>query len=100
MHIADAVVISLKGVSKIFQTEEIDTHALSRVTIKIRKGEFVAIEGPSGCGKSTLLTILGLLDTATEGDYELSGQRASGLNSAQRAELRNRKSASSFSHST
>ena len=89
MHVADAVVISLKGVSKIFQTEEIDTHALSRVNIKIRKGEFVAIEGPSGCGKSTLLTILGLLDTATEGDYELSGQRASGLNSAQRAELRN-----------
>jgi putative ABC transport system ATP-binding protein len=82
--------IHLKSVSKVFVTDELETHALEDVRLDIRKGEYVAISGPSGCGKSTLLAILGLLDTPTQGDYVLNGVTASGLNLAERARIRNR----------
>jgi putative ABC transport system ATP-binding protein len=62
-------VIELQGVTKVFSTDEVDTHALSNVGIAIEKGEYVSISGPSGCGKSTLLSILGLLDSPTHGSY-------------------------------
>jgi putative ABC transport system ATP-binding protein len=83
-------VISLSGVTKVFFTNEIETHALAGVHLEIRSGEFVSIAGPSGCGKSTLLSILGLLDTPTEGSYLLNGQPAQALSLEARARLRNR----------
>lgn len=82
--------IHLESVSKIFTTDEVETHALSGVNLDIRKGEYVSISGPSGCGKSTLLAILGLLDTATAGNYWLDGKQVSGLKLAERARIRNR----------
>jgi putative ABC transport system ATP-binding protein len=81
--------IRLEGVTKVFYTDEIETHALSGVDIDIRKGEYVSIAGPSGCGKSTLLSILGLLDSPTEGKYELNGMAVEKLTSAERARIRN-----------
>jgi putative ABC transport system ATP-binding protein len=81
-------VIALTGVSKIFQTDEVETHALAEVSLRVRQGEYVAISGPSGCGKSTLLSILGLLDTATSGEYMLDGRSVAGLSPKQRAQLR------------
>ena len=82
--------IKLQGVSKIFYTDEVETHALQSIDLEIRAGEFVSIGGPSGCGKSTLLSILGLLDTPTAGSYELDGQPVADLTPAQRARIRNR----------
>jgi putative ABC transport system ATP-binding protein len=82
--------INLEGVSKIYDTEELETHALSDINLSIRQGEYVSITGPSGCGKSTLLSVMGLLDSPTEGEYWLSGQPAAKLSSAKRAHLRNR----------
>jgi putative ABC transport system ATP-binding protein len=82
--------IHLQGVSKVFRTEAVETHALSGVEVEIRAGEYVAIAGPSGSGKTTLLSLLGLLDTPTEGTYTLAGQAVAGLNTAQRAAVRNR----------
>src|SRR3712207_7760825 len=82
--------IRLSGISKVFQTDEVETHALSNVHLEIRQGEYVAIAGPSGCGKTTLLSILGLLDSPSVGSYTLNGQPASGLTAAQRAHIRNR----------
>ena len=82
--------IRLDGVSKIFHTEEVETHALSRVALEIRAGEFVAICGPSGCGKTTLLSILGLLDSPSEGSYVLAGEPVATLSPAQRARVRSR----------
>ena len=87
---AEPSLIRLEGVKKIFYTDEVETHALSGVYIEINKGEFVSIAGPSGCGKSTLLSILGLLDTPTEGDYLLDGKAVSNLRPAERARIRNR----------
>jgi putative ABC transport system ATP-binding protein len=89
-HDPAAPVISLSGVTKVFFTSEIETHALAGVHLEIRSGEFVSIAGPSGCGKSTLLSILGLLDTPTEGSYRLNGQPAQGLSLEERARVRNR----------
>jgi putative ABC transport system ATP-binding protein len=89
-HDPAAPVISLSGVTKVFFTNEIETHALAGVHLEIRSGEFVSIAGPSGCGKSTLLSILGLLDTPTEGSYVLNGQLAQSLSLEARARLRNR----------
>src|SRR5207244_176828 len=66
--------IRLVGVSKIFHTEEVETHALSNIDLEIRAGEYVAIGGPSGCGKTTLLSLLGLLDSPSEGSYVLAGE--------------------------
>jgi len=82
--------IHLDSVSKVFVTDELETHALEDIQLDIQKGEYVAISGPSGCGKSTLLAILGLLDTPSHGNYVLNGKAASGLNIAERARIRNR----------
>ncbi|MDE0104114.1 MAG: ABC transporter ATP-binding protein [Bryobacterales bacterium] len=82
--------IRLEGVSKVFYTDEVETHALSEVDLEIRHGEYVAISGPSGCGKSTLLSIMGLLDTPTDGIYLLDGESVAGLKARQRARIRNR----------
>src|SRR5688572_6671472 len=90
MALAIDPLIRLDGISKIFHTEEVETHALSRVSLDIRAGEFVAICGPSGCGKTTLLSLLGLLDSPSEGTYVLAGEPVSGLSAAQRARVRSR----------
>jgi putative ABC transport system ATP-binding protein len=82
--------IQLQGLTKVFYTEDVETHALSGIHLEIQKGEYVAISGPSGCGKSTLLSILGLLDSPTDGSYVLNGTSAQGLNLSQRARIRNR----------
>jgi putative ABC transport system ATP-binding protein len=82
--------IRLQDVSKVFLTEDVETHALSGVQMEIGKGEWVAIAGPSGCGKTTLLSILGLLDSPTGGTYLLGGEPVSGLSAAERARIRNR----------
>ncbi len=82
--------IKLEGITKVFYTDDLETHALAGVHFEIRQGEYVSIAGPSGCGKSTLLSILGLLDTPTDGTYILNGQPAQGLTSAERARVRNR----------
>jgi putative ABC transport system ATP-binding protein len=79
----------LKGVTKVFLTDEVETHALSNIEMEIAKGEYVSIAGPSGCGKSTLLSILGLLDTATGGSYVLNGRSVVDLSAAERAHIRN-----------
>jgi putative ABC transport system ATP-binding protein len=83
-------VIKLQGITKVFYTDEVETHALSTFHLEIKQGEYVCIAGPSGCGKSTLLSILGLLDTPTEGRYVLNGQPVENLNFAERARIRNR----------
>ncbi|HWP43076.1 MAG TPA: ABC transporter ATP-binding protein, partial [Blastocatellia bacterium] len=90
MSISDQPLIRLEGVTKVFYTDEVETHALSGVHLEINRGEFVSIAGPSGCGKSTLLSILGLLDTPTEGAYSLNGSDVSGLKMSDRARIRNR----------
>jgi putative ABC transport system ATP-binding protein len=82
--------IKLESVKKVFYTDEVETHALDNINMEIRSGEYVAIAGPSGCGKSTLLSILGLLDTPTEGRYMLNGQLVTDLPLSQRARVRNR----------
>jgi putative ABC transport system ATP-binding protein len=82
--------IALTGIKKVFYTDEVETHALSDIHLEIRKGEYLAIAGPSGCGKTTLLSILGLLDSPTEGGYTLDGQPVSKLSAADRARVRNR----------
>src|SRR5213593_1674584 len=82
--------IHLEGIRKIFYTDEVETHALQDVHLEIQSGEYVAIAGPSGCGKSTLLSLLGLLDSPTEGSYVLNGQPVANLGMAQRARIRNR----------
>ncbi len=82
--------IRLEAVNKVFFGEEVETHALSAVTMEIRRGEFVAIAGPSGCGKSTLLSILGLLDTPTAGEHQLKGDPVEELSASRRARVRNR----------
>ncbi len=70
-----SALIRLDGVTKVFFTDEVETHALSGIHLEIHHGEYLSIAGPSGCGKSTLLSILGLLDTPTEGSYWLNGRR-------------------------
>jgi putative ABC transport system ATP-binding protein len=82
--------IKLEAVTKVFLTDEVETHALAGIHLDIRKGEYIAIAGPSGCGKSTLLSILGLLDTPTDGTYLLNGRPVQGLSLAERARIRNR----------
>ncbi len=86
----EAVLISLEHLTKVYQTEEVETHALSNVDLEIRDGEYVAISGPSGCGKSTLLSIMGLLDTPTTGSYRLRGRSVDSISVAERARIRNR----------
>ncbi len=82
--------IRLDNVSKVFVTDEVETHALSGVHFEVKKGEYLSIAGPSGCGKSTLLAILGLLDTPSEGGYYLNGKLVTGLKLSERARIRNR----------
>jgi putative ABC transport system ATP-binding protein len=82
--------ISLDGVTKVFLTDEVETHALSGIHLEIQQGEYVAIAGPSGCGKSTLLAILGLLDTPSDGKYWLNGKQVADLSFSERARIRNR----------
>jgi putative ABC transport system ATP-binding protein len=83
--------IQLQGVRKIFFTDEVETHALVDVHLEIREGEYVAINGPSGCGKTTLLSILGLLDTPSDGSYLLEDKPVANLSPAERARIRNRR---------
>ena len=80
--------ITVKDLSKVFRTEEIETTALNQVSFEIKDGEFVAIMGPSGCGKSTLLNILGLLDNPTNGSYQLLGQEVAKLKEKDRTKFR------------
>src|SRR6202158_432155 len=82
--------IQIEEMTKVFYTDEIETHALSGIHLSVRKGEYVAMSGPSGCGKSTLLSIIGLLDTPTAGDYKLNGQPVANLDFADRSRIRNR----------
>jgi len=88
---AGDTLIRLTGVGKVFQTDEVETHALADVDLDVKKGEFVSISGPSGSGKSTLLSILGLLDAPTTGQYVLGGEKAGALDEAERAFVRNRR---------
>src|SRR5499425_2807756 len=82
--------IQIEELTKVFYTDEVETHALSGVHLGIRKGEYVAISGPSGCGKSTLLSIIGLLDSPTGGKYSLNGETVESLDFAARSRIRNR----------
>ncbi len=90
MSVNGEPLIRMQGLKKIFFTEEVETHALVNIQLEIHKGEFVAIGGPSGCGKSTLLSIMGLLDSPTEGEYFLSTQPVASLSVTERTRLRNR----------
>lgn len=82
-------IIEIEQLTKVFYTDEIETHALSGVHMQIARGEYVAMSGPSGCGKSTLLSIIGLLDTPTSGRYQLNGKEVANLDFADRSRIRN-----------
>src|SRR3979490_593003 len=84
------VLITMEGVTKVFGTDEVETHALSQVHMEIKSGEYIAISGPSGCGKSTLLSILGLLDSPSEGGYKLNDKPVQSLKMSERPRIRNR----------
>lgn len=86
----EEALIRLSEIKKVFYTDEVETHALSGIHLQVQSGEYVSIEGPSGCGKSTLLSLLGLLDTASDGTYVLNGHDVSNLDFGQRARIRNR----------
>jgi len=90
MSANDQPLIRLEGVTKVFLTDEVETHALSGIHLEINRGEYISIAGPSGCGKSTLLSILGLLDSPTDGNYWLDGKPVADLPLAERARIRNR----------
>src|SRR5215468_1369972 len=83
-------VIHLEGVKKVFLTDEVETHALAGIDLEIKRGEYISISGPSGCGKSTLLSILGLLDSPSEGMYTLNSKPVQDLSMSERARVRNR----------
>ncbi|MGK0304735.1 MAG: putative ABC transport system ATP-binding protein [Gammaproteobacteria bacterium] len=83
--------IQMKNISKVFETDELETHALKNIDITIKSGDYVSISGPSGCGKSTLLSILGLLDTPSGGEYFIEGVNVTDLSLDQAAEIRNSK---------
>jgi putative ABC transport system ATP-binding protein len=88
---ADAnTLIRMENITKVFYTDEVETHALSGVHLEIRKGEYVSIAGPSGSGKSTLLALIGLLDSPSDGTYILNGQPVANLDISQRSRIRNR----------
>src|SRR5258708_23983376 len=82
--------LKLDGVTKVVVTDEVETHALAGIHMRLQKGEYGWISGPSGCGKSTLLAILGLLDSPTDGTYVLNGKPVQGLKLSERARIRNR----------
>ncbi len=87
---SDDPLIQLVDLKKVFYTDEIETHALSGIQLEVTRGEFLSISGPSGCGKSTLLSLLGLLDTPSEGEYHLNGRSVATLGFSERARIRNR----------
>src|SRR3954465_13523173 len=82
--------IRLDNIQKAFLTDEVETHALSGACLEIHHGDYVSISGPSGCGKSTLLSILGLLDSPTNGSYQLHGEPVEHLDHVRCAQVRNR----------
>jgi putative ABC transport system ATP-binding protein len=86
----NGALIKLSGVTKVFVTDEVETHALAGIHLEIRRGEYLSIAGPSGCGKSTLLAILGLLDTPSDGTYVLNDKEVHKLKMSERARIRNR----------
>src|SRR2546429_662862 len=86
---ANATLIKMEGVKKVFYTDEVETHALSEIHLEIKKGQYISIAGPSGCGKSTLLSILGLLDSPTGGGDTLNGQPVANLSISERTRIRN-----------
>jgi putative ABC transport system ATP-binding protein len=90
MSTSDQALLHLDGITKVFYTDEVETHALSGIHLELKKGEYVSIAGPSGCGKSTLLSILGLLDSPTGGNYLLAGKPVAALSLSERARIRNR----------
>src|SRR5881409_2573334 len=90
MNTSAPTLIHLDGVTKVFFTDEVETHALAGIHLEIKSGEYIAIAGPSGCGKSTLLSILGLLDSPTEGRYVLNCKEVADLPLSERARVRNR----------
>jgi putative ABC transport system ATP-binding protein len=87
---AESALIELRGIQKVYDAEEVETHALAGIDLDIHRGEYVCIAGPSGCGKSTLLSIIGLLDNATGGTYMLNSQSVAGANFSELARIRNR----------
>jgi putative ABC transport system ATP-binding protein len=87
---ADGALIELKQINKVFYTDEVETHALSDIDLRIGPGEYLAIAGPSGCGKSTLLSLIGLLDSPTAGQHWIKGENVAGLSAAERCRIRNR----------
>jgi putative ABC transport system ATP-binding protein len=82
-------IIFMDGITKVFYTDEVETHALTGIHLEIEAGQFVSISGPSGCGKSTLLSLMGLLDTPSDGDYALNGKNVARLTPNDRARIRN-----------
>jgi putative ABC transport system ATP-binding protein len=82
--------IRLEGVTKVFFTDEVETHALAGIHLQIRRGEYLSIAGPSGCGKSTLLSIIGLLDSPTDGEFVLNTKQVAKLSLSERTRIRNR----------
>lgn len=82
-------VLKLNQVSKVYQTDRVETTALNQINLDVEAGEFVSVMGPSGCGKSTLLNLMGLLDTPTEGDISILGNKVSHLKEKQLAQIRN-----------
>ena len=88
--VTEAPLIAMRGIRKVYFTDEVETHALEGIDLEIAQGEYVVIEGPSGCGKTTLLSILGLLDAPTEGEYTLAGESVARLSAYERTEIRNR----------
>jgi putative ABC transport system ATP-binding protein len=82
--------IRMENITKVFYTDEVETHALAGVQLEIGKGEYVSIAGPSGSGKSTLLALIGLLDSPSHGSYDLNGQAVANLGISQRSRIRNR----------
>jgi len=89
MNDENKALIRMEGIRKVFYTDEMETHALADVHLDIHDGEFVEVVGPSGCGKSTLLSLMGLLDTPTDGDYFLDGESVANLSASERARVRN-----------
>jgi putative ABC transport system ATP-binding protein len=84
-------ILSLNNIGKIFESEELETHALKSINLIINKGDYVSISGPSGCGKSTLLSIMGLLDVSSSGEYFIEGVNVTDLSLDEAAEVRNEK---------
>jgi len=84
------LLVELTDIKKVFFTDEVETHALNNINLKIMQGEYISISGPSGCGKSTLLSLLGLLDNSSSGHYQLAGHDASNLDHDERAKIRNK----------